>query len=421
MSVPARQTTALYAAANFVTMADLDADGDLELVGGNAAVHHDGTLLWERTDNPDGYPAIADIDMDGLPEVVVVSGGDHAIRALNGEDGSSLWGPADVNQGHGAADPGGGGPPTIADFDGDGRPEIATAGGYGYVVFEGEDGSPKWFQPTQDLSSRSTGSSVFDFDGDGAAEVVYNDELFLRVYRGSDGAVVLEECSTSGTLWEYPVIVDVDNDDHAEIIVMNNDYGGQTCAGGSAGRHGIRVLGDSMSRWVRTRRVWNEHTYHVTNVEEDLAVPSAETANWTVPGLNNFRQNVQPDGVLDAPDLVVADVVLDAALCPTEAWITFRVVNRGRAGAPLGIPIQIFDTDPSTGSATPIATAHTTRRLLAGESELLRIELPLTITAGTPFMLWLTLNTGPTRVEGLNECREDNNTTPLTLLCPELG
>ena len=37
-------------------------------------------------------------------------------------------------------------------------------------------------------------------EGDGRAEVVYNDELQLRVYRGTDGMVIFNACSTSGTL-----------------------------------------------------------------------------------------------------------------------------------------------------------------------------------------------------------------------------
>ncbi len=417
----ARTASTVGAPGDYVTMADLDGDGDLELVGGNVAFHHDGAVLWERTDNPDGFPAVADVDADGMPEVIVVSTGDHAIRALNGEDGSTVWGPVDVNQGRGAASPNGGGPPTIADFDGDGLPEIAAAGGYGYVVFEAEDGSPKWFRDTVDLSSRVTGSSVFDFDGDGAAEVVYNDEKNLRVYRGSDGTVLLEECSTSGTLWEYPVIVDVDNDDHAEIILMNNDYSGQTCLDGSPGRNGIRVFGDVMANWVRTRRIWNQHTYHVTNVNEDGTIPAAEVPNWTAPGLNNFRQNVQPDGLLDAPDLVPVDLALDTSVCPDEAVLQVRILNRGRAGAPSGIPVEIFDVDPGTAGAVPIATVATTRPLLPGESQLLRITLPLTITPGTPIRIWVTVNTGDSRLDTLHECREDNNTGATELYCPPLG
>ena len=34
-------------------------------------------------------------------------------------------------------------------------------------------------------------------------------------------------------------------------------------------------------------------------------MPLTEQANWTVTGLNNFRQNVQPEGEFAAPDLIV--------------------------------------------------------------------------------------------------------------------
>lgn len=418
-SVAARDAVSPSAPGDFATLADIDEDGALELVGGNSAWNVDGTAVWERTDIPDGYPAIADIDMDGRPEVVVV-GADHSLRALNGEDGTDVWGPFDINQGHATGSPNGGGPPTIADFDGDGLPEIAAAGGYGYVVFE-NDGTPRWFMPTQDLSSRVTGSSVFDFDGDGAAEVVYNDEKFLRVYSGIDGTVVLEECSTTGTLWEYPLIVDVDGDEHAEIIVVNNDYGGQRCTDGSAGRHGVRVYGSATANWVRTRHIWNQHTYHVTNVDEDGTIPMTEARNWEATGLNDFRQNVQPDGALAAPDLVIRDLLLETATCTTATRISLRVANVGEAGAPAGIPVEIFDMDPTTTAVTAIATTMTTRALLPGESELLEIDLPtITPSPGTPFTIWATVNSGPSRVTTLHECREGDDTTSADLFCPGL-
>src|SRR5690606_25266418 len=108
----------------------------------------------------------------------------------------------------------GGGPPTIARFDGDEYPDVALAGGIGYVVFDGRalmDGSPVenvrlWLQPTVDCSSANTGSSVFDFDGDGVAEVVYADEETLHIYAGPTGEPLFETCSTNGTLYEYPLV-----------------------------------------------------------------------------------------------------------------------------------------------------------------------------------------------------------------------
>ncbi|MCA9583287.1 MAG: VCBS repeat-containing protein, partial [Myxococcales bacterium] len=223
---------------DYTTAADLDGDGKLEVVGGNQAFHHDGTSYWDNSASyRDGYPAVADVDMDGKPEVVVVSSswddvhkGDHHIRVRN-HDGTKLWGPIDINQGpipqqdQNDGTLAGGGPPTIANFDSDPEPEIALAGAFGYVVFEA-DGTLKWFARTRDDTSRSTGSSVFDFDGDGIAEAVYNDEHWLRVYNGADGEVRYCQCNTSATLWEYPVIVDVNNDNHAEIIVASNDFAG---------------------------------------------------------------------------------------------------------------------------------------------------------------------------------------------------
>src|SRR5581483_2317748 len=118
-----------------------------------------------------------------------------------------------------------GGPPTVADFDGDGRPEFGTAGPQNYFVFSTDClASPKpakclgsvpgalWMPPTKDRSSGGTASSVFDFNGDGRAEVVYRDECWLRVYDGVTGKAIFARAITSGTALELPVIADVDND-----------------------------------------------------------------------------------------------------------------------------------------------------------------------------------------------------------------
>src|SRR5690606_35479914 len=129
---------------------------------------------------------------------------------------------------------------------------------------------------TQDTSSNITGSSVFDFDGDGTAEVVYNDECYMRVYAGPDGTVLAQIPQHSHTLIEYPLIVDVDADGNAEIVFAGNAAVAR-CAGipGYDGnRAGIRVFRDAADNWVGTRPVWNQHTYHITNVRQDLSVPA---------------------------------------------------------------------------------------------------------------------------------------------------
>lgn len=201
-------------------IADIDLDGEPEIVTGRRAYERDGTQRWIATSGgtpiTDGYPAIGDFDEDAQPEVVLVSQGN--VYLIDGLDGVVQWGPIAIPGG------GRGGPPTVADFDGDGLPEIGVAGGSSYSVYDPDGATPVlWSRPTQDSSSNATGSAVFDFEGDGAAEVVYADECYLRAYRGSDGEVLLEVESSSGTQHEYPVVADIDGDGNSEIAIVAND------------------------------------------------------------------------------------------------------------------------------------------------------------------------------------------------------
>jgi hypothetical protein len=397
---------------SYTTVADVDEDGKPEVVGGNGVYHHDGKLYWQDTRLPDGYVAVADLSGNGKPEIITASYTDHSLRTHH-FNGVPYWGPVDINQGQASpSDPrggAGGGPPTVADFDGDRRPEIAAAAGYGYVVFE-HDGTPKWFQKTQDLSSRQTGSSVFDFEGDGKAEVVYSDELLLRIYQGTDGKVLFSHCNTSGTLFEYPLIVDVDNDGHAEIVVANNNYTKNRCPDSSLSHTGVKVLSDTKFNWVRTRRIWNQHTYHVTNVDEDGRIPKNEARNWDNPNLNNFRQNVQPGGLFDAPDLLGTPGKL---LCVGTITAPVTVKNDGAAKVAPGIDVTLFVKDPVKGDL-PLKTAQTRTAIYPGQQEL------LTITVTTPgayrkktITLFARVDDDGTGKGKANECKENNNRVPL--------
>ena len=423
---------------DYSTAADLDGDGQLELVGGNIAYRANGAVYYDHTaEYDDGYPAIGDLDLDGTPEVVVVQSswaeaplhayeGMHEIRALD-STGATIWGPSDVN----ADNPNvpvttqlaGGGPPTVANFDNDEEPEIALATAFHYIVLEA-DGSTKWYRDSQDNSSRKTGSSVFDFNGDGVAEVVYSDHWWMRVYDGPTGDITFCLCNPSGTLWEYPVTVDVNNDGATEIVVASNTLANADCpsdpamaldsctmarmvAGETARTFGVRVFASPTEPWVPTRRVWNQHTYHVTNVSEASAIPQSETRNWTVSALNNFRQNVQP-GAANQPDLQLVDPGVDLSGCPTDMRVDFSVINEGWSASPPGVPVAVYVE--LMGVFTYVGEAATTQSLLPGQSELLSLDYPLQGTEGDPVRFRLVVNDpNQTPLDTLSECRPDNN------------
>lgn len=303
---------------------DLEGDGEQEVVVGNAVYSRDGTAKWTSS-LPDGWPAVADFDNDGMGEVATVYGGSVW---LTDTFGALLWGPSTLPGG-------GGGPPTIADFDGDGSPEIGVAGASSYAVFD-TNGALLWSQPTTDASSSMTGSSVFDFEGDGKSEVIYADELVLWGYDGASGAAILAESGhSSWTLFEYPTVADVDGDGEAEIVLASNDSI-------NAGWQGITVIGDASASWAPVAPVWNQHGYYITNIEDDLSVPTSPRMSWDG-GNNSFRAAGSRDGIGNpAPDL---EAHIESMCGPCDVATTDVIVyveNHGTADVTEDIPVALY-------------------------------------------------------------------------------
>ncbi len=414
---------------------DIDGDGLLEIAGPDAVYEADGTLL-ATTGLTGSWTAAADLDGDFAPEIIVGQFNVHQIHVYHwdamtqqvvidrqGLDINGMLSPALCPPGS-SGSMYGGGPPTIADFDGNGTPDIGIAGGVGYAVIDGTKvmdpliAGPDtflWSSQTTDCSSAQTGSSVFDFDGDGAAEVVYSDEQRLRIYAGATGTVLWSTCNTTGTLRELPVVADVDNDGHADIVVVSNDYSSILCDG--TNQAGVRIFGDELGLWVRTRRIWNQHHYHVTNIEENGAIPVQEPKNWLTEGLNNFRQNVQPLGEFSAPDLIVG---VDAECMGGYSAIA-RVRNVGQASVPAGVLVGFYDGDPS-GGGTLLGQGMTTKPLYPAEAEDVVLDgalVPQAIQDGDQD-LWVVVDDGMPD-HAWHECRTDNNVTSGDAGCGPIG
>ena len=324
---------------------DMDGDGRfMEVVAGRTVYEHDGDVfceLGEYVGNTwvpalDGYPAVGDVvgfpgDGGGEPEIVVT--GNEKVSIYHGSpryDTNGLKRCVLIDEVPNApwSDPAVsgqlpyhpncddtrksfGGPPTIADFDGNGTKEFAVAGSCYYTVFKmGNQGVERYaMAQTKDFSSASTGSTVFDFNGDGASEIVFSDEDAVYVWGLNDApnldpwerldAYLVDNQHKSWTIHEYPLVADVDSDGKAEILVANSYLPG------FEDHFGLYVLGAADDDWVSARTQWNQHAYFVTNVEDDgyVGYGAPNYSPYTVEDYNSFRlQAPGAFGALAAPN-----------------------------------------------------------------------------------------------------------------------
>ncbi|RMG97062.1 MAG: hypothetical protein D6705_09795 [Deltaproteobacteria bacterium] len=467
-------------AGTIAVLGDLDQDGAVELVATDVYRWNVGTNQWEFAypGGPGGrHYGFADFGtpgatpndfdpttFDGRAEIVTVANDAVYLHTLEGQELLAV-----------TTGIMGGGPPTIGDFDADGRPEFASAGGNFYRVFDLDcAGAPagcagnfvRWAQASQDLSSRTTGSSIFDFEGDGQDEAVYGDECFLRVYEGATGEVLYSAARTSCTWYENPVVADPDKDENTEILVGSNpncsvtcpavdpihrgercedgtdcasgvcDAGfcrctgdpecspGHTCTAPPAGTPGagntcrathppgialtgIRVLRDALDRWASSRPLWNQHAYSITNVEDDLSIPktSAWQQNFADPALNNYRRNEQ--GAATAEDMPDITGKLEETACNLEdgkVTLVGTVCNRGNKAVGAALPATFYLGDPMIGMN--LCTAYTPAPVPVGDCLEVSCEIPNTVQ-GTITMV---VNDDGMGGKATVECIETNNT-----------
>jgi len=404
------------------------------VVTGGRAMHANGELWWPKKGQPpllDGYPALADFDNDGTPELVVVTsktegatprGYVRVQNAKTGEQIAELELPSNGKLGRG-------GPPTIADFDNDGVNEIGVANGNRYAVFEYDSKkvgnsklSVKWQMATQDESSNVTGSSVFDFEGDGKAEVIYNDECYLRVYNGVDGKELFKLANSSATIHDMPVLVDVDGDNNTEFVVVANDSNHTKATdpvrcpytAAEKPRHGVYVFGDANDRWVRTRKLWNQHAYHITNVDSSGRIPRVEPRNYESAESNNYRVSSAGEGVLNAPNLTVS-LSASTASCPAAIELRAKVTNKGTLGVNAGVAVTF--SMGNEGAGPSIGTLTTTRALLPGESEVVTFKQPDDKVTGAFYVV--VDGASALASMAVNECKEDDNSASASAVrCP---
>ena len=273
---------------------------------------------------------------------------------------------------------GGGGPPTIADFDGDGDLDVGLSGRVAYSVFDGhalvdpqvaDEQTMIWAQITADCSSGVGGVGVFDLDGDGAPETAHMDHEYFSLRKGINGLRWWRTCNSNGTLWEFPLIADLDGDGAAEILISANDYWqGYVCPDDQSRQRGLRVYEASVGAWMPTTSTWNQHAYSITNIADDGAIPAQAPHPWLDAQTRGYRRPRAPAPDWRAPDLRVRST---SVACDDGYRVTLELENAGLASAPAGVVIELRE---GSEAGPLIAQAVTDAALTPASARLVEID-----------------------------------------------
>ncbi len=297
-------------------LADVNMAGDLELIDGGRVYSSDGSVLWELPGVPVGVSAVGNLEGDSFPEIVMV--GEDNLYIVD-HTGTIVHGPIGLPRDTSTHMLSSAGSPTLSDVDGDGWPEIGIAAYGRYSMFK-RDGSLMWSVPVGEFRVYH-GAAAADLDGDGSLEIVFQSQSSLILMRGIDGKVEWQYAAPSpgrSGFYVQPAIADIDLDGHSEIVsswTFPNDS--------PAPVPGVQVFGND--NWMPSRPIWNQHTYHITNVDDDGSIPKYERPNWE--RHNNFRANERVEGPFPSRSEVFVPIAIDEN----------RVPSRRRTGVVLAI------------------------------------------------------------------------------------
>ncbi|MCU0756987.1 MAG: putative Ig domain-containing protein, partial [Xanthomonadales bacterium] len=311
---------------------DLDGDGRMEVLHRHQARSHSGQLLWTTPSGSTAqYSLFAPITLaDGRLGLVVSEQTNAGARlSLLRADGSQVWRRDGAEAGPAAT-------PLVADFNGDGAPEIFLPSN---GALYGADGVRRWSAAGTAWTQRAFRAAVAgDVDGDGALEILGFNDAGLVVLSGATGALLSNDSNwTDNTSYHMvPGVLDVRGDGDVRLLV--------------AGADGLRSYRPLSGRWRTQAQVLHQQAWAADRVTPQLSIPPAQAGRVHAPiqllappevigdaGLRSDLHLLAPSAVPQGSSLQLRSTITNRGTLASRAFaVEFRRGSPGAPGALLG-------------------------------------------------------------------------------------
>ncbi len=340
-----------------VVLADFDNDGDLDVAAGGGAGADvylvskgpQGNLVWVQssvglTDNRMSGVTAADWNRDGDLDLVLSAynaGGGVGVYAYENTRNAAVW----SSSSSGLPDDGDYIENVVGDLDGDGNPDIVTAGSYGgeygiHVYYGNGEGSWAESSPGFSTNVQYVGVDVGDYDGDGTLDVVAGK-------RTRGGGIEVWKNPSSNVPAPLPE------------IEITHPVGDESLTGGathdvswtlSSGTPGFQIaLHYSTDGGATYTQVIDEGV--------DQAAEGEGSTTWTVPVINSDTVRVRAQ-VVDAADQTVVRSGRDFQVDSTAPSVSSTFPRDGATGVSTGTMVIVtFDEGMAPSSSDQVTIA----------------------------------------------------------------
>lgn len=330
------------------------------------------------------FVAVADMNLDGKLDVIMIGGGNLYISTYNGNKFEIIT-QINYNNYFNTI--------TIGNVNNKSQPCLILNNFSGLTKYSLDSNNQLQLDWTYEPNEYyGVGCTLFDFDNDGIQEILFRgNKTFKIISAKNDIPLELTKypCGSILPITNSPVIGDIDGTGETKICVPCTDrqysYSARlTIFGAPEGQ-----------RWAPARRIWNHYLYNPLFINDDGTVPQYmhDIATYKNGKYNNFMAQeslLDEDGNYLAPAASLTGDIscIDYDVDSDSYTIHFSIHNRldASATATTGVPISFYDG----ASGDMLGTFHTDQPIVANGTA---GTYSYTISAGNIQTLYMVVNT----------------------------